>query len=69
MVIPHELLNPETLNALIEEFITRSGAVHGHTEMTLADKIQAVRTQLEAGEAEICYDEQSQNWTIVRKSG
>jgi uncharacterized protein YheU (UPF0270 family) len=69
MVIPHELLDAHTLDALIEEFATRSGAIHGHTEMTLADKIQSVRAQLQAGKAEIRYDEQSQNWTIVQKSG
>jgi len=69
MIIPHELLDAGTLDALIEEFTTRSGAIHGHTETTLSDKIQSVLHKLEVGEAEIRYDKQSQSWTILQKTG
>jgi uncharacterized protein YheU (UPF0270 family) len=65
MTIPCELLNPEILDALIEDFVTRNGAVHGHTDIALQEMMQAVRDQLQNGTAEILYDEQSQNCTIV----
>ena len=42
MFIPHEQLQPDTLYALIEEFVTRDGAVQGHGDTPLATKMQAV---------------------------
>ena len=68
MIVPHKLINPDTLKSLIEDFVTRRGAVHGHADATLGEMIQSVRDQLENGAAEILYDEQEQNWTIVSTS-
>ncbi len=31
MIIPPEELSSDTLHALVEEFVTRHGAVQGHT--------------------------------------
>jgi len=67
MIIPHELLKAEILHALIEDFVTRNGAIHGHVDTTLQEMIQTVRQQLENGTAEILYDEENHNWTIVQK--
>jgi hypothetical protein len=39
--VPHGQLRPETLTALIEEFITRDGAVQGHAETPLHVRIEA----------------------------
>ena len=68
MVIPHDQLDPVILNALVEEFVTRTGAVHGHTDAAICDMTAAVCDQLRTGAAEILYDEESQTWTIVRKN-
>ena len=68
MVIPHDQLDPPILDALIEEFVTRTGAIHGHTETALDDLIASVRNQLASGTAEILYDEEAQTWTIVQKT-
>ncbi|MCE9554891.1 MAG: YheU family protein [Planctomycetes bacterium] len=65
MAVPHNELRPETLRALIEEFVTRDGAVHGHMETPLEIQMEAVRRQLEAGTIQIVFDEQSETWTIV----
>jgi uncharacterized protein YheU (UPF0270 family) len=67
MIIPHTQLQPETLTALIEEFVTRDGAVHGHHHTSLEEMIRAVRRQLETGKAEIVYDEETETCTIVVK--
>ena len=67
MVVPYELLSPEILNALIEDFVTRNGAIHGHTDVTLREMAASVRDQLANGGAEILFDEESQSWTIVQK--
>ena len=63
--IPHTQLRPETLKALIEEFITRHGAVHGQEEISIADQIEQVHKQLEQGRAVILFDETDETWTIV----
>ena len=69
MIVPHTLLNAQTLNSLIEDFVTRNGAIHGHADVALKEMTDAVRQQLENGGAQIFYDEQEQNWTLVVKQG
>lgn len=64
-VVPYGNLQPQTLQALIEEFITRDGAVHGHSDVPLDARVQAVRRQLQSGEAVIVFDEGSGSCTIV----
>lgn len=56
MIIPHQELSPDTLQALVEEFVTRSGTDYGSNEASLAKKVQQVVRQLEKGEAVIVYD-------------
>jgi uncharacterized protein YheU (UPF0270 family) len=67
MIIPHDQLNPETLTALIEEFVTRDGALHGHAETPLERLIASVRQQLEGGAAVIVFDEASETASIVTR--
>ena len=67
MVVPYELLSAEILDKLIEDFVTRNGAIHGHTDVTLGEMASSVRDQLANGGAEILFDEESQSWTIVQK--
>jgi uncharacterized protein YheU (UPF0270 family) len=65
--IPYDQLDPAILDALIEEFVTRSGAIHGHADLALESAIASVRSQLKNGQARILYDEEAQTWTIVPK--
>ena len=65
LIIPPSQLDPQTLNALIEEFITRDGAVHGHRDTPLEQSIAFVRKQLDSGLAQIVYDEESESCTII----
>ena len=66
-MIPFEQLDPEILDALIEEFVTRPGAIHGHADIAIGEITATVRDQLRNGTAQIVYDEDDQTWTIVRK--
>jgi uncharacterized protein len=63
--VPYNQLQPETLAALIEDFITRQGAVHGHHETAMSSQIAQVKKQLESGKAAIMFDETDETWTIV----
>jgi uncharacterized protein YheU (UPF0270 family) len=66
-IVPYEQLEPDVLNALIEEFVTRDGAVQGHTETPIAQKMAAVLRQLKSGTAMIVFDEVSESCTIMPK--
>jgi uncharacterized protein len=64
-VIPHDLLRPDTLWALIEEFVTRDGAIQGHVELSLSAKMQDVQSRLQAGMALIVFNEADETFSIV----
>jgi uncharacterized protein YheU (UPF0270 family) len=64
-VVPYEQLRPETLDALIEEFVSREGAVHGHEDTPMPRMIESVKRQLRASLVVIVFDDQSESCTIV----
>ena len=65
LLIPFDQLDPQTLDALIEEFVTRDGAIHGHADDPLPRKIQTIRRQLLSGDIAIVFDEESESCTIM----
>lgn len=67
MEIPHDRLKPETLRAVIEEFVTREGTDYGETAFTLEDKVAHVMGQLKHRKAVIVLDEASETCHIVLK--
>jgi uncharacterized protein YheU (UPF0270 family) len=65
--IPHDRLEPETLQSLVEDFITREGTDYGEREISLDTKIKQVMGQLKRREAVIVFDPASESCNIVRK--
>lgn len=65
LVIPHRELSPDTLVALLEEFVTRDGTECGEYVVTMATKVEEVRRQLESGRACIVYDPEQTSFSIV----
>ncbi|HEX4931403.1 MAG TPA: YheU family protein [Gaiellaceae bacterium] len=63
--VPHAQLAPDVLRRLIEEFVTRDGTDYGVVERTLGEKVAVVLQQLEAGEAAIVVDAESETIDIV----
>ncbi|MGR5070178.1 MULTISPECIES: YheU family protein [Vibrio] len=57
MIIPWQDIAPETLENLIREFVLREGTDYGTVEISLQDKIDQVKSQLEKGEAVIVFSE------------
>ncbi|MCA2429166.1 YheU family protein, partial [Vibrio chemaguriensis] len=49
MIIPWQDIAPETLENLIREFVLREGTDYGAVEISLQNKIDQVKTQLEKG--------------------
>lgn len=66
MKIPHQELDPSTLTALIEHFVLQEGTDYGEAEVSLADKVEEVRAQLQRGEAMVVYSELHESVNIVR---
>jgi hypothetical protein len=67
--VPYSSLKPDTLRALIEEFVTRQGTDYGLRERNLDEKVADVMRQLERKEAKIVFDGKSQTANIVPAKG
>ena len=65
--IPYTRLKPDTLQAVIEEFILREGTDYGTHEVTLDDKRAQVRHQLDKGEVLITFDPRTENCTLMTR--
>ncbi|HEY8331364.1 MAG TPA: YheU family protein [Pseudomonas sp.] len=64
MLIPHALLEPETLTRLIEDFVTREGTDNGD-DTPLTTRVARVRHALERGEAVIVFEPDSQQCQLM----
>lgn len=63
--VPYEQLEPETLQNLIEEFVTRDWNDWGEAGGALEDKIAQVMLQLRNRKAKVVFDLKSQTANIV----
>jgi len=64
VIIPVDRLTPETLQHVIEEYVTRDGTDYGTKEVLLETKIRQVKMQLETGAAVLLYDQETQTCNI-----
>jgi uncharacterized protein YheU (UPF0270 family) len=60
MQIPHTLISPVTLRAVVEEFVTRDGTDYSSVER----RIENVIRQLESGLVELHYDDKTETCNI-----
>ncbi|HSG02489.1 MAG TPA: YheU family protein [Marinobacterium sp.] len=65
MIVPANFLSAEALSGLIEEFVTRDGTDYGETEVSVVERVEQVRRQIEKGEALILFDAASETTTII----
>jgi len=65
--VPYERLEPETLQNLIQEFVTRDGNDWGDAVGALENKVGQVMRQLQNRQAKVVYDLKSQTANIVRR--
>lgn len=66
--IPHSQLSPETLQSLVEDFVTRDGTDYGASEASMAQKTRQVFHLLEQGDVLIVFDPCTETCNIVHKS-
>ena len=63
---PHDLLEADTLNNLLEDFVTREGTDNG--DETPLDVRERARHALRRGEAVILFDPESQQCQLMLRS-
>jgi hypothetical protein len=67
MLIPYQQLNPDTLQALIEAFVLREGTDYGDSELSLAEKVAMVMSQIQHGSVVICYSEEEESVDLLNE--
>ncbi|MFS2126747.1 YheU family protein [Pseudomonas sp. Pseusp97] len=67
MLIPFELIEADTLDNLLEDFVTREGTDNGD-DTPLDVRVQRARDALKRGEAVIVFDPESQQCQLMLKS-
>lgn len=67
IIIPHNEFDPDVLQAVLEEYISREGTDYGLYEYTLEQKLEQLLKQIKQGNAFVCFDEETQSCTILNK--
>lgn len=67
IIIPYREFEPDILEAVLDEIITRDGTDYGMVELSVEQKRQQLLRRLEQGTAFICFDEETQSCIIVNK--
>jgi len=63
--VPLDRINPDTLQNLISEFVSREWGEMGDSGHTLADKISQVQRQLQAKKVKVVFDLTTESCNIV----
>ena len=67
MIVPSDALDRETLRRVLESFVNREGTDYGPRVFTLEEKVDALRSQLTAGEIYLTYDAESDSINLITK--
>ncbi|QEY12696.1 YheU family protein [Cellvibrio sp. KY-YJ-3] len=67
MIIPYEQLSSDTLQGLIEEFITRDGTDYGVEEVSLATKVEQVKKLLKRREVVVVFDFSTESASLLTR--
>lgn len=65
--IPPELLSPEALRGVLEDFVLREGTDYGPRDWSLDEKVAQVALQLQRGEVSLMFDPETQSVTLVTR--
>ena len=66
LAVPPERLDAETLQALMEEYVTRDGTDYGFEELGLEERVRRLENLLRSGKAIIAFDSDSEDFNIIR---
>jgi hypothetical protein len=63
--IPYRQISPETLQRMIQEFVTRDGADWADPGGTLEEKVEEVLRQLKSGQVKVVFDQTAQTANLI----
>jgi uncharacterized protein len=66
MLIPHDMLDPDTLQRLLEDFVTRDGTDNGY-DATLEQRVERLRRQIERREVLIVFHPDSGDTSLAHR--
>ncbi len=67
LIVPWNDIPADTLDNLIEEFVTRDGTDYGDQEIPTATKVEQVRNQLKKEDAFVVFDEVTESVSVMGK--
>ena len=65
VIVPHDQLSREALQGLLEEFVSRDGTDSGYIKLSLQQRVDQVRRQLDRGEVVVVFDTVTQSANIM----
>ncbi|WP_193072927.1 YheU family protein [Pseudomonas sp. FME51] len=66
MLIPHTLLDPEILQRMLEDFVTRDGTDNGYDD-TLSQRVERLRRLIERGEVLIVFHPETGDTSLTHR--
>ena len=63
--VPPQRLEPEALQALLEEYASRDGTDYGEREVSLQSKVDNLQSQLAQHDLCILFEVESAQWDLV----
>nr|WP_040296742.1 YheU family protein [Alcanivorax hongdengensis] len=67
MIVPWQELAADTLDNLLQEFVTRDGTDYGEQEISTATKVEQVRRQLTKGQSLLVFDSATETVTVMTR--
>lgn len=64
MIVPWRDIADDTLERLLEEYVSRDGTDYGEQEIPMATRVTQMRTLLQRGEAVIWFDEATETISL-----
>ncbi|MDF1780285.1 MAG: YheU family protein [Alcanivoracaceae bacterium] len=65
MMVPWSQVPPESLQSLIEEYVTRDGTDYGEHEISLERRVEQMMAQLKRKEVVIWFDQVTETITLM----
>jgi uncharacterized protein len=63
--VPPQRLQADILQALLEEYASRDGTDYGERELSLEQKVDSLRAQMQLRELLIVFDVDSDQWDLL----
>jgi uncharacterized protein len=66
--IPWELLSPDALTGVLENFVLREGTDYGAVELSHEEKVARLRAAVERRDARILFDPETETVTVAAEN-